>query len=425
VDGRRRGEAFPVSGLLNDRPRSFSEDVTALIQSPQFWLLLAVSVPIFWSLPGRYRMAFLGLVSFAYICSVAWGSALALTAWAIVFFFLAPYAVAGRWGGRRLLAILILSVLGFLAYYKYIPPLMAGLVGDSPSEMLLIPLGISYYTFKLIHYAVETARGNITDRSSANFMCYLFLFPIFTAGPIERFDHFLANRRETFGREDLVEGLSRIIQGLVKRFVLAGFIEFHALGRLTSEELVARPHYYSPALVWVYLVCFYLHVYLDFSAYSDVAIGSSRLFGLRIMENFNWPILARNIGDFWKRWHMSLGNWCQSYVYLPILGLYRKPLLSLYASLIVFSLWHEGTLTRLVWGVFHATGVALYMLWMRRQRARGVKPKPGVLHALPPMVFAQTWVILASVFLIAGGGGGTLYDAFRLFAKLVGIDIRV
>ena len=393
-----------------------------MIQSYRFWVLLGLCVPVFWWLPLRLRMGFLALASFGYLYSVSPFSVVALAGWSLLFFFLAPYAAGGRWGGRRLLAVLILAIVGFLAYFKYMPPLILALAGDRPSSRLLIPLGISYYTFKLIHYAVEVGRGNVEDRSPANFLCYMFLFPMFTAGPIERFDHFLAERKTSWQRDDLVIGASRIIQGLVKRFVLAGFIEFHALDRLTADELVARPHFYSSGLVWAYLVCFYLHVYLDFSAYSDVAIGSSRLFGLRIMENFNWPIFARNIGDFWKRWHMSLGNWCQSYVYLPILGLYRKPLLSLYASLIVFALWHEGRLTRLAWGLFHATGVAIYMLWTRWRRKRGWRPKPGILHALPAMLFAQFWIIVASTFLIAEAGDG-LYDAFRLLAKLVGIDV--
>ena len=109
--------------------------------------------------------------------------------------------------------------------------------------------------------------------------------------------------------------------------------------------------------VWGFLALTYLYAYLDFSAYTDIAIGASRLFGIKIMENFNFPILAINISDFWKRWHMTLAGWCQTYIYMPVMARTRTPYAAVFATFTMMGLWHGATAGWLLWGLYHATGV--------------------------------------------------------------------
>ncbi len=392
-----------------------------MIQSPVFWGVLALSVPTFWLLPARWRGGFLAAVSFGYLLTLAPLSACGLVAWTLAFFFLAPKVVAGQSRRQAILTGLILAILGYLAYFKYIPPLIAAMASHPLEARLLIPLGISYYSFKLIHYVAEVARGNIKDRSLSRFCCYIFLFPIFTAGPIERFDHFLANQETRWQLDSMVQGLTRIVHGLIKKFLIAEVLVKHLFFDLTNESLLEGLAELSTPRVWGFLIVSFIFFYLDFSAYSDLAIGCSRLFGFRIMENFNFPILACNIGDFWRRWHMTLSSWCQSYVYMPLLGLYRKPLVALYGSFIVFGLWHAGTWARLSWGLYHASGVAAYMTWTRFKRKRGwTFSQRGVWTALA-FVLTQAFVAVSMAFLVVRDHG--VSDSLRILCKLVFIDI--
>lgn len=294
-----------------------------MITSPGFWLLLAIGVPVFWLIPQRLRLGALALASFAYLYTLEPFSVLALLGFSLGFYYVAPVARSNpKW---RVTGILALGVLAFLAYFKYLPPLVAALTGGSAAAALAVPLGISYFTFKLIHYAIEVGRGNIKDRSLQQFFCYLYLFPIYTAGPIERFDHFLANQESRWQLQSFVEGSTRIVHGLIKKLVIGEVLLRSALGELNTAYVVANLGELSPLQVWWFLIVTFLLMYVDFSGYSDIAIGSSRLFGLRIMENFNWPILAPNIAEFWKRWHMALAGWCRAYIYMTMIGLTRNP----------------------------------------------------------------------------------------------------
>lgn len=333
-----------------------------MIQTFTFWFLLAVTVLVYWLLPSRLRLGFLALASFGYTLALDPLSAVILGVWTVLFFRLLPPQRAPE---SSVVTLLILSVLGLLFYFKYLPPLMSALIGAT-AHPLTLPLGISFFTFKLVHFAVEAARGNVRETSLSRLAAYLFLFPIFTAGPIERYEHFQKHLEDRPNLQSMVEGTTRIAHGLVKRFLVAPWLLPYA----DLAFLVNNFSQLSSGQVWSFLVASYLVLYLDFSAYTDIAVGASRLYGIRIMENFNFPVLATNISDFWKRWHISLATWCQTYVYLPLIGLTRNPYAAIYATFVVMGLWHEGTLARLFWGLYHATGVAAHLTWTRLARRR-------------------------------------------------------
>jgi alginate O-acetyltransferase complex protein AlgI len=167
-------------------------------------------------------------------------------------------------------------------------------------------------------------------------------------------------------------------------------------------------------------VLFFAYAYLDFAAYSDIAIGSSRLFGIRIIENFNFPFVARNINEFWQRWHMSLSGWCRAYVYMPTIGLTRNPYLAIYATMATIGIWHEGSLTWLCWGLYHATGIVVYGSWARFRRRRKWRLRTGLVPRLVGVGVTMLFVSGSYVFPVAGEHGG-LASAVRPFAKLFGI----
>lgn len=187
-------------------------------------------------------------------------------------------------------------------------------------------------------------------------------------------------------------------------------------------ELLEHLHALSPVTVWVFLVLHFLTAYLDFSAYSDIAIGASRLFGLRVMENFNWPIFASSISDFWRRWHMTLARWCQSYVYMPVIGLTRNPYAAIFSTFIVMGLWHAGALHWFAWGLHHALGVAVYTRWARWTRTRGWA---FTAHwAWRPVATAITilYVSVAGAY-TSTFGVAPFADALRIVARLAFIPI--
>ena len=390
-----------------------------MITSVAFWGILLGSVTVYWLLP-RGRIPFLGAISFVYLASLDPGSVFGLTVWTALFYFLAPRTAGKDRRARLLLALLVLGILGYLAYFKYIPPLMAAFITNPLSERLLIPLGVSYFTFKLIHYAVETARGKIASHSLANFFTYVFLFPIFSAGPIERFDHFLKNREENFSREALAEGGMRIVQGLIKKFVFAEMLIYPLFAAKTTTMLLDDPRAIAPLRTWLHLVLAYAYFYLDFSSYSDIAIGGARLFGFRVTENFNFPFLAPNISNFWNRWHISLSQWCRSYVYMPVLGWSRNPYLATYATFAAIGLWHAGSWNQLSWGLYHATGITIFQTWGRMRRKYGWKRLEGWRRQVAGTLVTLVFVTGSYIFIVSEHDGGML-GAFRLAGKLFGI----
>jgi len=392
-----------------------------MIQSGTFWLVLAFSVALFWVLPKRFRFGFLAAASLGYLATLEALSVLALLGWSLVFFWLAPLAAGKGRHGWRILAALILAILGYLAYFKYIPRLVAALSSDPVERQFIIPLGISYFTFKFIHYAIEVARGNIKDRSLQRFFCYVFLFPIFTAGPVERFDHFLANQEDKPQLPSMVGGLTRITHGLIKKLVIGEMLlRPCSWDVMNGGILLERLSVYPSCQVWGFFVLLYLYMYMDFSAYSDIAIGASRLFGIRIMENFNLPILAPNIADFWRRWHMTLVEWCRTYIYWPALGFTRNTYVAVYATFVTIGLWHAGNINWICWGFYHGTGVAAYLTWARiKRRRKWVFLNRGLWkYAGIPITFL--FVSVGLVFTLDGVG---VYDSLRILARLFFVNL--
>jgi alginate O-acetyltransferase complex protein AlgI len=215
---------------------------------------------------------------------------------------------------------------------------------------------------------IEKFKGTLADHTFSDFSNYLLFLPTILAGPIHRFGpHERDSRRRRWDTAKFTEGLERIVYGYAKVSIISGFLLADYAGSLILQ---IGPG--SPSLV-AYLTMLQkgLIGYLLFSGYSDIAIGFALTLGYRVMENFNWPFLARNISDFWRRWHISLSSWCREYIYMVVLSLTRRPALGAIAAMLVLGLWHEISLRYILWGAYHGLGIAV---WQGFQDVKGKLP---------------------------------------------------
>lgn len=391
-----------------------------MIASPAFWLITVVSSVIFWLLPRALRPGFLSLVSIGYLGFLQPIGTSFLVIWSVIFFYGMRWS-SGRASSlaRKLTPALVIGIFLFLGFFKYFPTLIETVSGGSIALKIALPLGISYYTFRLAHYAIECNRGNIKPHSFRVFLAYITLFPIFSAGPIERFDHFLENWKESWSPDLLVEGCMRIIHGLIKKFVLIDLLVIWPLGgAFEAANLVAMLDEVEFYKVWIWLFLRFLHGYLDFSAYSDIAIGISRLFGFRIAENFKWPIMARNIAEFWAHWHMTLVSWIRAYIYMPVVGWTRNPYLATLFTFMTIGFWHGASLHWLSWGAYHAFGVIAFSAISRRinKNRRGKADFP--LQRFVGIAFTLAYVSAGSAFIIAADERLPYTTPLRILGKL-------
>ena len=260
-------------------------------------------------------------------------------------------------GWKRFFLILsVITCLGLLGYYKYADFAVENvnaLLGTSiPLPKLALPIGISFYSFQILSYTIDVYRGNVeAQKNPIDFGCYVALFPQLIAGPIVRYidvDRELKSRSTT--PDDFRLGLRRFLMGLSKKILIANQLgAFIEIFRASGEK--------SVVFYWLYAVAFSLHIYFDFSGYSDMAIGLGRIFGFHFLENFDYPFISRSVQEFWRRWHMTLGGWFRDYLYIPLGGSRCSKAKWLRNVLFVWlftGLWHGAEWTFVVWGLFFA-----------------------------------------------------------------------
>ncbi|NUN11956.1 MBOAT family protein [Candidatus Micrarchaeota archaeon] len=281
---------------------------------------------------------------------------------ALVVYFLTHY-------GKKLGYYAALAVpLLVLGYYKYSAFLFEAILpsSDNPFLYIAFPLAISFFTFEFLHYSFDFKRGKIEKDSAKNFMAFAFFYPSMAAGPIKRFQEFNSQLIEGLKSNwsDWFAGGFRILVGLFKKLVLADSLGYFS-SVLNSSFYVSHA---SPYQVWFALIAFTFKIYFDFSGYSDIAIGSARLFGIKIPENFDYPFLSRNIAQFWRKWHMSLYSWLNDYIFTPLsvnLRNYKAwgMVFSIIAVFTVSGLWHGSDWNFVAWGAYHGLAVAFYYVY--------------------------------------------------------------
>lgn len=255
---------------------------------------------------------------------------------------------------KSLLGIIISFHIFLLCVFKYLNFIITNInsiFGGSISLLnIILPIGISFYTFQIISYEVDVYRGKVkASKSLIDYMTYVFLFPQLIAGPIVRYETVskeLKSRKVTL--EDFSYGVNRFIIGLFKKIVIANNIGELCKILNDSSEV-------SVLLYWVLGIGYLLQIYFDFSGYSDIAIGIGRMIGFKFPENFNYPYIADSVTDFWRRWHMTLSSWFRDYVYIPLGGNRVSTIKHIRNILVVWmltGLWHGASWNFIIWGLY-------------------------------------------------------------------------
>lgn len=261
------------------------------------------------------------------------------------------------------LVLTIIGNLSFLIYFKYFNFLI-----DNGNNLLhlnieplniIMPIGISFYTFQALSYVVDVYRNEVKVQNDIyKLALYICLFPQLIAGPIVKY-HDVAEQIESreVNFEKVSYGVKRFIIGLAKKMLIA-----NTMGAIADKIFVQDPHTFSQAIAWLGSVAYSLQLYFDFSGYSDMAIGLGMIFGFRFMENFNYPYISKSITEFWRRWHISLSTWFKQYVYISLGGNRCSKLKVLRNLGIVFLLtgiWHGAAWNFVLWGIWHGFFIIL------------------------------------------------------------------
>ena len=254
------------------------------------------------------------------------------------------------------LVVALLSFLGALGYFKYADFFIDNInkvTGLSiPLLMIGLPIGISFYTFQILSYTIDVYRGQVkAQKNLIHLATYIAMFPQLIAGPIVRYKDVAAQLEyRTHNIDKVAEGIRRFVFGLSKKILIANVLgEICETFRMSNDK--------SVLFYWMYAIAFSLHIYFDFSGYSDMAIGLGKIFGFEFVENFNYPYISKSITEFWRRWHISLGTWFRDYVYIPLGGSRVNVSRHLFNILVVWMLtgfWHGAAWNFIIWGLYFA-----------------------------------------------------------------------
>lgn len=272
---------------------------------------------------------------------------------------------------RRALLIISLCVnLGILGFFKYFnffiesaQPLLQGMGLHVGTLNIILPVGISFYTFQTLSYSIDVYRRRMPAHESLlDFALFVGFFPQLVAGPIVRASHFLPQltRYSALTSRNAYVGFQRFTYGLFKKVFLADRLA------LFADNVFVNAGGYDCATTWMGAIAYTLQIYFDFSGYSDMAIGIARVLGYDLGENFNFPYLSRNLQEFWRRWHISLSTWIRDYLYIPLGGNRKGPVrtyINLVGTMLLCGLWHGAAWTFVVWGGLHGAGMAVNRLW--------------------------------------------------------------
>jgi|694.fasta_scaffold01109_39 alginate O-acetyltransferase complex protein AlgI len=356
-----------------------------IFNSVTFIVFLTLVISLYWLLSKRFRMWMLLIASCMFYGFWRWEYLSVMFISALTDYFTAIAIGNAPLENRRrrniLLAFTMAVNLGLLCYFKYLYFLtdnantalnFLGIDYQLPLWKVLLPFGISFYTFETISYTVDVYRGLIKpEKSFLNYSLFVTFFPKLVAGPIQRAAELLPQleERPSFRIGFLAEGLKRVLYGLFLKVVLADNIS-----PLVDEGFALDPAMLSAIDVWMLAFLFGFQIYFDFSAYSHIAVGAARMMGIVIPENFNYPYIASSFKDFWKRWHISLSSWIRDYLYLPLSNVkvvkttgeggigeglettsQNAKTKGLFLTWAIMGLWHGANWTFVFWGIYHAS----------------------------------------------------------------------
>jgi len=335
------------------------------------WLAIMISIiGVYWLLPKQARSGFIVISSISFLAYISWISALYLT-----IFTIGSYVLSCVKRIPKLALITsVVAIVGVVAFYK-------SQLTNSPTDLLhdlAMPIGMSYYAFRVIHYLIDKYRNILPAHGFYDYICYLFFIPTLLVGPIHRFTPFYTDHQNIqWKANDLSTGIERILIGYFKIVVIGNFI----FSKFLALQIGSIDPSNQSLILYLEAVRGSLNLYIQFSGYSDIAIGFAMTLGYRVMENFNNPFMKTNIAEFWRSWHISLTSWSRDYIYMSMVGLTRNPYLATLVSLTAVGIWHEVSLRYIIWGFYHGLGIIfvnkLQKYIRKRRKAKGIKNKPA------------------------------------------------
>jgi len=306
---------------------------------------------------GWWDWRFLFLIAFTSLCS--WGSGLLIQKFRNVGKYSKYFSIAN--------IILNLLILGLFKYYDFFATSFANVFLGGKTEGLLLniilPVGISFYTFQALSYSIDVYKGKIEPtKDIVEFFAYVSFFPQLVAGPIERATNLLPQfqKKRVFDYSQAVDGCRQILWGLFKKMVVADNCAIYV------DKVFSTYQDQSGSTLLLAAILFAFQIYGDFSGYSDIAIGTSKLFGIKLMRNFNVPYFSRDIAEFWRRWHISLTTWFRDYIYIPLGGSRCSKLKIVRNTFIIFlvsGLWHGANWTYIAWGGVSCSVISFDPSW--------------------------------------------------------------
>lgn len=340
-----------------------------LFNSLEFLLFLPLTFAIYWLLSGNLRIQNLFVVMASYLFYGWWDwrflVLIAITSLCsyISGIMLAKLTIMG--GVKRKLIcgtniFINLAILGTFKYFNFFAESFSSLMeafGTTVNVVhlnFILPVGISFYTFQALSYTIDVYRGKIdATKDCIAFFAFISFFPQLVAGPIERATNLLPQMqtKRTFIYRDAVEGSKLIIWGFFKKIAIAD------TAAPIVNSIFSDIGNYNASALWIGAILFAFQIYGDFSGYSDIAIGTARLFGIKLKKNFNLPYMSRSIAEFWKRWHISLNTWFVDYLYIPLGGSRISKIVTVRNTFVIFlasGLWHGANWTFVCWGLYHA-----------------------------------------------------------------------
>ena len=313
---------------------------------------------------------------------------------------------------KYLLALFLIIHLGLLGYFKYIDFLIGSInnIFNSNLKLLnvLLPIGISFYTFQIISYLIDVYRGKIKAQDNFfNLATYVSLFPQLIAGPIVRYEDINDNLiKKDISLENVAMGIKRFTIGLGKKVLIANVLGSFCTSYLNSPDK-------SVVFSFFYMLCYAMQVFFDFAGYSDMAIGLGKILGFNFLENFNYPFISKSITEFWQRWHISLGSWFRDYVYIPLGGSRVNKYKLIRNILVVWTLtglWHGAAWNFIIWGLYFGIILLIEKLVLKKY----LDKMPNILKHL------YVLIIVGLSFVIFGADNMT--GAFDILKNIGGLN---
>lgn len=403
-----------------------------LFNSFEFLIFLPAVFLLYWFVFKPLKWQNLFVVAASYLFYGWWDWRFLILIAITTFCSYASGLLIQKYSGRRrhqrivcasniLLNLIILGIFKYLNFFGENFALLLDALGfkcDWVTLNILLPVGISFYTFQALSYTIDVYRGNIQPtRNIVAFFAFISFFPQLVAGPIERatnlLPQFLAPRRFDYAKA--VDGMRQILWGLFKKMVVADNCA------VAVNMIFGQYQSFDGLTLFIGALLFTFQIYGDFSGYSDIAIGTARLFGINLMRNFNYPYFSRDIAEFWRRWHISLTTWFRDYLYFPLGGSRRGKWKSIRNTFIIFlvsGMWHGANWTFICWGAYNAALFLPLLISGHNRRYTGVVAQGRLLPSLKELLqMAVTFLLVVIGWIIFRAEN--INDAFNYITLMV------